>query len=173
MADKTFGCHDSATEPWKTKENGYIRVFDLAAEGVRSTYFVESVGFGITQAIAGDGSGRQSIAVRVYRVDGSLTSSDMVQIATVDVDVEDQSNSFVIAPIAATIPENTVFAVEIYVPNGLAKGNVLTLGFNDLGETGPTYIRAQECGRPEPTDIDDIHSFYESFHLIMLVDGTV
>ena len=168
----TFGCHQSANNPWITGENFYIRRFDLSAEGVSAPFTIHTIRMGITEAIAGDGSGSQSATLNDYQVSGALVTANMSLVKSLPLTVPDQVDKFTNISIDVTLPGNSVFAVEYYVADGTAANNTLTLGYNNLGETQPTYHRMPGCGYDEVTDIDTIDPFYESFHLIMEVSGT-
>lgn len=124
-------------------ENSFYRVFDLAAEGVERDLVVEQVSFGVESATGG-ADATQPISVKLSTLSGQFVVANLTELATVDLDVPDQSATTIDVPIEATVPADATLVVEIAMGDG-APDNLFFIGTNDAGETAPTYLRAPDC----------------------------
>jgi hypothetical protein len=136
--------------------NSYLRVFDLVADfGINVNINITSVDVGIETATAGTG-GIQPATINIYTLSGPFIFANLTLIATQAINVADQSLSILNVPISASIPAGSVLVVEVFTPDGQANGNSFFIGANGLGQTGPSYLAALDCGIAEPTSTADI-----------------
>jgi hypothetical protein len=160
-------------------ETSYYRVFDLENEfNINSDWIVEEVEVGIAQADAGYGAS-QPIKFVFYGmstytdqiIPDSLTQKgDTLAFEVLDSDEGDLVTYSV--PPGVNVPLGQVLVVEVLLPDGHIPDqadNSLYIGSNDLGETDYTYIKAVNCGVPDPVHTADI--LYPDMHLIMNIYG--
>ena len=83
-------------------ENSYIRVFDLIAFGIISTFDVTEVEFGVQAAVAEAGS--QEIIVNLYTLDGELLFANMTPIGSASITLEDTGLTLVSVPVRGSLP---------------------------------------------------------------------
>jgi len=62
-----------------------------------------------------------------------------------------------------------ILAVEVFSPNGQTANNSFFIGSNALGQSGPSFIRAADCGVAEITNLAAIG--FPNMHLVMSVSG--
>ena len=55
---------------------------------------------------------------------------------------------------APTIQPTATVVAEVFVPDGRTAGNQFFIGSNDAAETGPSYLKAADCGASEPITFD-------------------
>ncbi len=152
-------------------DNAYLREFTLTDFGISGSFAVSSVQFGVEFALSGSG-GSQPVEVWLYRKTnpaGPLTYNNLTTIASVGVNIPNQSLSLYTVPIAGTAPAGSVLVVEVFTPNGQAVGHEFFIGSNPAGQTGPSYIAADGCGVPQPTNTADIG--FPNMHIVMNVTG--
>lgn len=153
-------------------DNAYLREFSLTAFGISGAFNVTNVEFGVEMADGGSGS-TQPIRVRLYRKtnpSGALTYANLTTIATVNVNIPDQSLTLYAVPIAGTAPAGSVLVVEVFTPSGQSAGRAFFIGSNSAGQTGPSYLAAASCGAPQPTNLASIG--FPNMHIVMNVTGT-
>jgi hypothetical protein len=167
LDDHSIACYNST---WGyTTQNSFYRVFDLPAAGVTGPLAVETVSVGIETALSGDG-GSQPMRIKLHTLSGAFTLANLTQLANVLQQVGDQDLFILDVPVAATVPAGSTLVVEMFVPDGSSNFNTLFPGSNDSGQTGPTYVRATECGTNQPTDIATL-SGGEDMHWVVSVSG--
>jgi hypothetical protein len=151
--------------------NHYFRVFVLPDLGIDTDFQVTKVQFGVRQATSLVGV--QTVAVNLYTLEGALAFANLSDpaIAQELVELPDQVLTLVDVPFAgAVIPAGSTLAVEVFVPDGVADGNELLVGFNGDGQTGPSFIAAPTCGFAEPVEISEANMLFD-IHLVMTVSG--
>ncbi|MEZ4400793.1 MAG: hypothetical protein R3B06_12280 [Kofleriaceae bacterium] len=167
----TVACSNQTTG--FTAENSYYRAFRLADFGVTNAFTATRVDVGIEQATGVGGS--QSMQVKVYTVAGTFPAGVLTQIAGQLVTVPDSATNTVmqipLAP-AGLAPAGSTVVVEAFIPDGRAIGNVLYLGSNAAAESGPTYLRAPDCGSTQPQPISALVSPDPQVHVVLTVTGT-
>ncbi len=136
-------------------DNHYLRVFDLPTFGISGGLNVTAVQVGIETATAGTGS-TQPVQVKLYTLTGAFTFANLTQIGSADVQVSNQTQTILNVPIIASVPAGSKLVVDFFTPDGAVSGHSLYVGSNSLGQTGPTYIAAADCGISEPTDVSSI-----------------
>jgi hypothetical protein len=154
--------------------NSYMRVFDLVNDfGINLPITISSVDFGVDDAYSPSGS--QPATVNLYTLTGPFTFANLTLLGSVSTDVLNQSLGMISLPVTVAVPAGSVLVMEVYIPDGMAAGNVYYPGANNLGQTGPSYIAAMECGITEPIDLAVI-GFPDS-HFVMNIhadaSGTV
>jgi hypothetical protein len=97
---------------------------------------------------------------------GSLTL-----IGTVTTTVSDQSLTVLNVPITGTAAAGSELVVEIFTPDGDVAGNSFFIGSNVDAETGPSYLRAADCGVTTPTATGSLG--FPNMHIVMNVNGCV
>jgi hypothetical protein len=95
---------------------------------------------------------------------GSLTL-----IGSVATTVSDQALTILNVPITGTAPAGSQLVVEVFTPDGDAAGNVFFIGSNNGGETGPSYLRAADCGVPNPVPTATIGA--PGMNIVLNVNG--
>ena len=173
----TAGSSVACTNGDRTTDNGWWRVYDLDGDhGVSGEFCVESVDFAIEAATGGP----QPLSLIV-----GCTQQDVQYDLFIDLDLLD-----IVGGGATSIPEVTL-QVPLNVDGtgccdadtedlviGLESSDckvlgcgVLFLGGNDLGQTAPPYISAQDCGIPDPLSFFIIG--YPKAHIIQVVNASV
>jgi len=161
-----------------TAENSYYRAFTLAEHGVVGPFTISQVSFGVESA-DGDLLTTQPATLRILRYTGTvgttLNLAQTTQLASLPININNAAAPIVLAfPIAATIPANGTFLVELAIPDGDPDGDtfgpVFFIGSNSSGETKSSYLRAPSCGATSPTTIASLG--FANRHVIMTVTGT-
>lgn len=155
VAENSVSCN-GGTPDFFHSDNSYYRVFDLAALGVTGPFTPTNVAVGIEDATAGTG-GSQPATLRFHTLSGAFTLANLTTVSTIPVTVADQLGTVLNVPITGvTIPAGSMLVVEVFTPDGAPASNRFFIGSNNLGETGPTYIRATDCAVTEPTTVSSL-----------------
>lgn len=151
-------------------DTSYWRAFNMAAVNGSQQYSVTSVSFGIDLANDGAGQG-QPLTVRLYTNNGgTFPGGSRTQIAATNITVVDQMQTIFNVPLTATVPAGTSeLVMEVFTPSGQAAGNTFFIGSNSAAQTGPSYVNADVCGNPTPTDTADIGR--PDMHIVFNVQG--
>jgi hypothetical protein len=153
-----------------TKENSWLRLFDLDDDhGLVGAFTVSSVDWG-TESVAG----ALDITVNVYCLDEGLPFlySFMELKDSAATPVADEVLTFHNTAVGGSCDSATEdMAVELHGEDCEILGTctLYWIGFNPLGETGPTYIASASCDIPEPITVQAI-GFVSAF-LVMKVNG--
>ena len=161
-----------------TTQNSYYRLFDLAEFGITDDVTVTDVDMGIRITL--NGNDPQTSTLNFWAVDGDFTTANMTLIGAADFVIDDGMSGdpqIVNIPVdGITIPGGSTFAFEWDAPTGNPADTGLEMpfdiryGFNDLGETGPTYLASEACGIIEPTATGDIGDFGH-LHWVLVING--
>lgn len=136
-----------------TKDNSYLRVFDLVTDfGINTDITVSSVDFGIQSTTAGSG-GSQNVTVNIYTLSGPLLYANLTLIGSEVTSVTDQALTIFNVPISAFIPAGSVLVAEIFSADA---GNNFWMGCNNVGSTDASYLAAAECGLAEPGTVTSV-----------------
>ena len=165
----SLACTDNMTG--FTAINNYFRVFSLPDLGIAGDFEVTSVQFAVRSAISLQGV--QPVGVNLYTLEGALAFANLGDppIAQEVVQLPDQALTLIDVPFAgAVVPAGSTLAVEIFVPDGVAGGHELLVGFNTGGQSGPAFIAAPTCNFAEPVEISAANMLFD-IHLIMTVSG--
>ncbi len=148
-------------------DNSYFRAYDMT--GFPDGFDVCEVEVGIEQALGGAGS--QPITVNVYANSGAaFPPGTLTLVGTAAVNVTDQSLSVLTVPLAASIPAGTAeMILEVFTPDGAPAGNSFFIGSNNLGQSGPSYIQAADCGVTVPTPTAAIG--FPDTHIVLNAGG--
>jgi hypothetical protein len=95
---------------------------------------------------------------------GSLTL-----IGTTMTNVADQSLTIINIPVTGTAAPGAELVVEVFTPSGEAAGTLFFIGSNSAAETGPSYLRAADCGVTTPTTTGALG--FPDMHIVMNVNG--
>lgn len=150
-------------------DNSYIRVYDLASEGVTDEFTLTSVDFGVETASSAGGS--QPVTVNIYTLPAAtpLTFANLTLVSTAAASVADGSAFIQNVPVSATIPAGSIMVVELFTPDGQGVGNSFFIGSNAAGETSTSYLAAASCSIFEPTDVTTIG--FPGMNIILDVNG--
>lgn len=131
-----------------TLQNSYYRAYVLEDFGITGDFEVCEVLLGVESASSF--SGTQPVSVNLYTSDPEFPDGTLTEIGFADIELPDQDLTIVSIPVTATVPAGSQLVVEIFIPDGLAAGNSFFIGSNAEPQTGPSYIRAPDCGTPTP-----------------------
>ena len=146
-------------------ENGFLRTFTLEDFDITSDFNVTSVSFGVESATVA-----QPLSVKLYTLEGNdVVYANMTPIGSADVTLQPQDLSIVSVPVEGTAPAGSTLVVELDSPNLQDIGGFFFPGSNNLGQTGPTYLRSATCGVNDPTPTGDLG--FPGMHLVMNVTG--
>ncbi|PZF81136.1 S8 family serine peptidase [Jiangella anatolica] len=154
----------SSTQTGTTRENRFLRTFTLADFGVDGAFDVDEVTFGLQLVVPS-----ADLTVNLYTLDGPFEYVNLTRLATRTVTVEDGDEGLVTVPVDARVPAGATLVLEVAAPDLLNVGAVVP-GANGAGQTGPSYISADDCGAPNPVTMESIG--FPDTHLVMAVDGT-
>lgn len=148
-------------------DNSYFRAYDMTA--FASGFDVCEVQVGIEQA-AGAG-GVQPITVNVYANSGAaFPNGTLALLGTASPSVADQSLTVLTVPLAASVPAGTTeMVIEVFTPDGAASSNSFFIGSNNLGQSGPSYLSAADCGITTPTPTSAIG--FPDMHIVLNASG--
>ena len=153
-------------------DNSYYRAFDLTSFGITDDFDITLVEIGVETATGAGGS--QPITCNLYTSTPAFPGGfpgSLTLIGTVDITVTDQTETILPIPITGTAPAGSELVVEIFTPDGQTAGNSFFIGSNNLGETGPSYLLAADCGITVPTTTGGIG--FPDMHIVMNVTGDV
>lgn len=150
--------NDTANPPLEHRANSYFRVFRLPDLDITGAFEISTVRVGIESAFSP--SGTQPAEVRLHTLaDGAdLLIENLTPLDSTSVMVPDQTTSLLDVPIEATAPAGATLVVEFHIPDGVPDGNALFVGANNLGESAPSYIVANDCNIPYPTPWADVNA---------------
>jgi hypothetical protein len=134
--------------------SSYFRAYDMTA--YPGGFDICSINVGIEQAVGAGGT--QPITVNVYsNTGGAFPAGTLTLIGSSPVAVLDQSLTVLAVPLAASVPASTTeIVIEVFTPDGQVAGNSFFMGSNNLGESGPSYIQAADCGIAAPATLTSI-----------------
>ncbi len=158
---------DDAGNPVRHRANSYWRVFPTEGR-----VEVEQVSVGIESAA--DAGGTQPLSVRIHQLAGNDLELDrLTLVGSADVTVANQEAGILSVPIVASVAADSRLVVEVHVPDS-AEGSTtkLFMGSNAAGQSGPSYLSAEECGLTEPQDLADVGGGFPDVHLVLSVIGT-
>ncbi len=135
-------------------DNSYFRAYDMSA--FATGFDVCEIQVGVEEAV-GTG-GVQPITVNVYANSGAaFPNGTLALLGTASPSVADQSLTVLTVPLAASVPAGTTeMVIEVFTPDGQTAGNSFFIGSNNLGESGPSYLAAADCGITVPTPTSGI-----------------
>jgi len=146
-------------------DNSYWRAFTISNA---YSLTVSAVEIGVETAQSSSGS--QPITVTIYQnTGGSFPAGTRTQVGTTNFSVTNQSSTIISVPITASLPAGSEMVVEIFIPNGIPVGNRFFIGSNAVGQSGPSYISATDCGVTTPTPLSSLG--FPNVHIVMNVLG--
>lgn len=167
-AANTVSCNAAGV----TAENSYYRAFRLSDFGVNTAFTASRVDVGIETATAGVGTS-QTIQVKLYTVAGAFPAGVLTQIAGQLVTVNNTATG-VVVPVTLSPPgvaaAGATLVAEVFIPDGNAIGHSIFIGSNAAAESGPSYLRAPDCGSTQPATIASLG--FPNVHVVLTVTGT-
>ena len=162
---------DENGAPVEHRENGYYRVFDLPALGIDGRLEIDEVSFGIETARSPAGSQTASLALHTL-AGTDLKIAQLTELTRVPLTIPDQEATIFTVPVTAAVPAGARLVVEVYTPDAAGSGNLLFVGTNAAGQTGPSYLRAPAggCDLVEPVDLANIG--FADRHMVLSVSAT-
>lgn len=171
----TVGSSVSCNNTGLHTDMSYYRAFTLAdfpqLDDVQ--FRVESVTVGI-ETVNDGGDVGQPMTVNLY---GSTTNpptlASLTPLATEAVTVPDSATgtlfnvNFLTPP--ALVVATDILVVEVFTPNGQADSHSFFIGSNPDGQSGPSFLRAADCGIAEITATASIG--FPNMHIVMEVFG--
>ena len=165
------GTSIACTSPEGTRDTGWWRLYDLDTDhGFGEEYCTRNVDYGIETA-----TGPQSITANVYCLDEGLpfvlaflTLAGTASQPQPDADIE----FFNIDVFGCCNGGTQDMAVELLSEDCVESGTCsqLFVGFNDSGQTAPSYVSAPDCGVTDPFNLSVLG--FPSSHLIQVVNGS-
>ena len=179
-------------------DNSYYRAFTLSSFGITTAFDVQSIDIGIEEASSNAlgapkgapkrAAGKSSIShksktsapggvgqpatVNIYTSNQPFPTGfpgSLTLIGTAMINVADQTLTVINVPITGTAAAGSELVVEVFTPDGSAAGNLFFIGSNASAETGPSYLRAADCGVTTPTTTAAIG--FPNMHIVMNVNG--
>ncbi|RIQ24367.1 S8 family serine peptidase [Jiangella rhizosphaerae] len=154
----------SSNQTGTTRANRFLRTFTLADFGIEGAFDVSEVTFGLQLVTP-----QADLTVNLYTLDGPFEYVNLTRLASETVTVEDAAETLVSVPVSARVPAGATLVLEVAAPDLLNVGAVVP-GANSAGQTGPSYISADDCGAPNPVTMESLG--FPDAHLVMAVDGT-
>lgn len=157
-------------------DNYYYRGFTLSAFNPPLTdvqFLVQQVTIGVELANDAAGAG-QPLTVNLYDSSANPPTNATLgaAISSQPVTVLDQALTLLAVPLTTQpvlLNASDILAVEIFTPNGQTAGNSFFIGSNALGQTGPSFIKAADCGITQITNTASIG--FPNMHIVMTVSG--
>jgi hypothetical protein len=152
-------------------ENSYYRAFDLASLGAPDGLEVCQVQFGVDTASGSYES--QPVFVKLYTSSplfpggfpGSLSLIGFGAAFVSDLD----NGTVVSVPVTGTAPAGSQLVVEVNTPDGIVENNKFFIGANSDPQSGPSYLRADDCGVANPIDTSAIG--FPNMHVVINAIG--
>ncbi|HLW32319.1 MAG TPA: T9SS type A sorting domain-containing protein [Aequorivita sp.] len=141
-----------ATHPISYRNNKMYQVYDMVGEfGINNGFEVNAIEFAIDAISTPSGF---PIYINIY----STTTPNTFPGGTwnfIATETYDASNAdaltIVNVPISAAIPAGEAMIMELILVDDGTDTNYMTFGVNGVGEDGPSWIEAEDCGASVPT----------------------
>jgi hypothetical protein len=157
-----------------TTDNGWWRLFDLDGDhGLTGQFCVEDLDWGVDSC-----TGAQEIFIRSYCLDDGnpFYQVFLSQQGESSTTIADGANEeFVNTAVGGCCDADTQsMAIGIFAPDCLESGLCTNffIGGNKLGQTAPSYLSAEDCGAPDPTDVADFGFTTNAWLMVVNGDGT-
>jgi hypothetical protein len=149
-----IGCQQGTTR--FTRENSYYRTFPLSDFGITVPFHIVDVTFAVERSTPGGGAADQPATVRLGTYGAGLNATtfataSLTPLAAANIKIPANATSVTVpismfTPNTLTLQPGVIMFVEIFVPDGVAAGNIFYIGSNNGTETHPSYIRAPATG---------------------------
>lgn len=145
-------------------DNYYARQFTLANFGITQPWVVSAVSFGVEAAVGTGGT--QNVTVDLF--DGGTAGALGANVGTATAAVTDGS-LFIqsVSILGAGAVNSGSLWVRVFTP--AVGSNSFFIGSNNLGQSGPSFLRADACGVTTLTDTAQIN--FPNMHVVMNVTG--
>lgn len=155
-------------------ENSYYRAFTLSDHGVVGALTINSVGFGVEQALGGITTS-QPATIKLYTYTGAtggttLDSTQFTPLASLNISIADANDTLLSFPMTAIVPAGGTVVMELFIPDATATSDLFFIGSNAAGQIKPSYLRAPDCGAAIPTSVASLG--FPNMDQIMTVTGT-
>lgn len=162
-----------------TGDNGYMRIFDFAMQGVTGTIEILAVEIGIQQAIPCCSLDTQLVTLRIhdfagiYETDAEIPANELIEIAAQDFGIPEFAAGIQCLELDPPIVISTFamndIAIEATVEASIGggTGHVFFIGSNPDGQSRQNYLRAAGCAVPNPTPTQTLG--FPDMHLVMNV----
>jgi hypothetical protein len=156
LAGNSVACASAADDPpQRTGPQSFYRVFDLDDYSeIDGAFEVMTFSFGVESA-----STNYPVTLKIHTLEGSFITSNLTQIESQEFTITpEMTGTFVEVnfDIAPLVPEGSTIVAELLYSDGFEFGGALFVGSNGFGETGSTYLRADNCGIEQPTSTSAI-----------------
>jgi hypothetical protein len=150
-------------------ETSYLRHFTPADFGVTGDLDVSSIRFGV-EAYLGQSI---TLTVNLYTVtdpSAAFRYDNFQPIGTAETQLEMESSRMraIDVPVTGTVPAGETLVVEVKAPSGMLSS--FFIGAHPAGQAADSYLRAPECGLPEPTPTQEIG--FPQLQFLINVTGT-
>lgn len=144
-----------------TPPSRIYRVFNLADFGISRSLEVTELNLGI-ETVATPGP----TTIRLYTLSGTFVLENLTVVAETTLNVSAADNGTIVSvPISGDFEASDILVVEWELPRAQ-----IFFGGNSAGQTGPTYVQADNCGgTSQPTDLATID--FPNSHWVLLVHG--
>lgn len=152
----SVACNVQTPFPQTTVINHYWRTFHLGTFGIHDSFQVTGVEVGVEEAVGPDGTGRQTLEVRLYNdpTGADPILGELVQVGEAQAIVTDQRGTRVTIPVAGVVPAGGTLVVEVMSRDLRGNpprqtGGRFYIGSNRAGQTAPGYFSAPQCSYPQ------------------------
>lgn len=161
-----------------TGDNAWYRVFRLADEGITGGLVINSVTFGVQQAV-----GMPTLTIRIGTFSGALTppptqldTNLITPLATTTYAMQNVTQGapqLITVPISTNAPALSQVVVEISTPDFQGQGKSFLIAGNAAGESAPVWLRSTACGSPQPRTLASLNATdAANAQLVIQVSGT-
>lgn len=171
VAGNTLVCSSNVNNvPEYTLQNHFYRVFKLSDFGITTTFTAERVDFAVESADTVANS--QTVTVRLHTMTGTtLNNAALTLLYGQNVTVADGATTMAVTLTSpVVVPAGSTLVLELFAPGFTTAGNFFYPGSNAASETGPSYIRGDDCGIAEPVAYSTVGP--DPVSLILSVTGT-
>jgi hypothetical protein len=153
VASAGIGCNPGG-------DNAFYRVYDLAALGYTSNLTLNTIKFSV-QSSASD----RLVTVSAYTLTGPITNANLTLLGsnTVTATTSTSIIDYTVAMGGLTVPGGSTLVLSYAVAS--STNNAFIPGANAAGQSAPVFIKAVDCGIPEPTSFTTIG--FPNVHVIL------
>lgn len=152
VTDSGVACWDNVGGTYS--ENSFFRAYDLANFDVIGDFEITEVQYG--QGAADDG---KLVFLNIYTASEiDLNSAELTLIGgTSHTSAAIDDLTLITVPLEATIPAGSIVVFEVNAGDSNDNpGETYFPGINVAGESGLSYLMAEDCGITEPTPVGDV-----------------
>lgn len=141
-------------------DNAFYRVYDLTALGYTNDLILNNIKFSV-QSSASD----RLVTVSAYTLTGALTDANLTLLGSTTVTATTSTSiiDYTAAMGGLTVPGGSTLVISYAVAS--SPTNAFIPGANSAGQSSPVYIKAADCGIPQPTSFPTIG--FPNVHVIL------